>query len=138
MTSHNSHSENNSLQNNMRLYEIIKRIFDVAFSLLALVFMLPLLIIIAFAIKFESPGPLLYRQIRIGKNHKQFSFYKFRTMRIYIDSIKYHEFLEALIKSSTDSNFDVKTLTRNDIRVTRVVRFLRKYSMDELPIFICI
>lgn len=91
------------------------RFFDVLFSLIGLIVLLPLFIIIGIAIKIDSQGPILFQQQRVGKNSKRFTLLKFRSM--YINSDK-----KGLI-----------TIGNNDNRVTRVGRFIRKYKLDELP-----
>lgn len=94
---------------------MIKRSFDIVFSLLGLILLVPLLLIIAFLIKSESKGPIFFRQSRVGKNNVDFKIFKFRTM--YIGSDK-----KGLL-----------TIGDRDPRVTKVGFFLRKYKLDELP-----
>lgn len=94
---------------------MIKRLFDIVFSLIGIILLLPLLLIIAFLLKIESKGPVFYLQTRVGKNNRDFKIFKFRTM--YIDSDKY----------------GLLTLGDKDPRVTKVGYFLRKYKLDELP-----
>lgn len=96
-------------------YERIKRIIDILFSSVLLVITLPLLPLIIFAIKIDSPGPFLFKQIRVGKNKKKFLAMKFRTMVPHAE------------KSGP------QWATKNDPRVTRVGRFLRKTRIDEIP-----
>ena len=96
----------------------IKRIFDIFFSLFVCVFVLSWLWpILWFFVKFESKGPLLFKQGREGIKGKEFTCYKFRSMTLNKDADKVHA-------------------TKNDARVTKVGAFLRKTSMDELPQFI--
>ncbi len=96
----------------------IKRIFDILFSLFVCVFVLSWLWpILWFFVKFESKGPLLFKQGREGIKGKEFTCYKFRSMTLNKDADKVHA-------------------TKNDARVTKVGAFLRKTSMDELPQFI--
>lgn len=94
---------------------MLKRIFDILFSLTGLILLLPLLIVIAILVKFTSVGPIFYTQNRIGLNGVQFGLLKFRTM--YIGSDK-----KGLL-----------TVGANDSRITNVGLFLRKYKLDELP-----
>lgn len=105
---------------------ILKRAIDIAGSLAALVLLSPLLAAIGIAIKVDSRGPVLYRSLRVGKRGKTFTFYKFRTMIENADELKraveYLNQRDAII-------FKVP----NDPRITRLGRFLRKYSLDELP-----
>lgn len=95
-----------------------KRGFDFLFSFLALVILTPVFLIIAAAIKLESKGPVLYRAVRIGRNGKSIRVLKFRSMYVQLDS--------------SQEKISAK---RNDPRVTRVGKFLRRYSLDELPQF---
>lgn len=96
-----------------------KRVFDLAFSSFALVITFPIFLILSIAIKFESKGPVFYKPIRIGKRGNQILVYKFRSMR------------------NSDSPLDGKrSTTINDERITKVGKFIRKYSLDELPQFI--
>ncbi len=93
----------------------LKRGFDVAASLLGLVLLSPLLLSTALGIKLSSPGPVIYKQARIGKNRREFVMYKFRSMR-------------------TENNADTTTWgTKSDDRRTRFGTLLRKFSIDELP-----
>ncbi len=105
---------------------LMKRTFDILVSFLALVLLSPLLALIALAIKIDSRGPVLYVSRRNGKKARLFNFYKFRTM--VKDADKKLEQLRHL--DETDGPiFKIK----KDPRVTRVGRFLRRYSLDELP-----
>lgn len=94
----------------------MKRAFDVTFSTLALVVLAPLLVGIAIWIRFDSPGPILFRQTRIGRGNEHFQMLKFRSMRA-----------EACDASAS------RLTVRDDDRVTRVGRFIRQTSIDELP-----
>ena len=96
---------------------ILKRAFDIVFSLLVIILGLPFWILIAIIIKLDSPGPVIYKQPRVGKNGKVFMIYKFRSMR-------------------TDPVPAKQTWTQvNDPRVTRFGRFIRKTHLDEIPQF---
>lgn len=94
----------------------VKRVFDILFSSLILLLALPIMAITALVIKFESRGPVFYRQERVGLNGKVFEVIKFRSMR-------------------TDAEKDGKPrwATVNDDRVTKVGRFIRRVRIDELP-----
>jgi len=106
----------------------VKRVLDAALSGIALFFFWPLLLVIAVAVKLESPGPFIYRSLRAGKNGRRFVCYKFRTMVDGADELK-----DALrrFNERRDPFFKIA----DDPRVTRLGRFLRKYSLDELPQF---
>lgn len=105
---------------------IIKRVMDLFVAGLGLLLGWPVLLIIALAVKHDSPGPALFRQERVGKNHKRFTCYKFRSMRVGAEGE-----LQRL-KESIDSD-DITFKMRDDPRVTRVGRLLRRFSLDELP-----
>lgn len=108
-------------------YRFIKRLFDLVASAIALVILSPLLLIIAICIKVDDPkGPVFYSQIRVGKDGKHFKMFKFRSMVTNADQL-----LEKLrAKNEVDgAMFKIK----NDPRITRVGRIIRKYSLDELP-----
>lgn len=95
-----------------------KRVFDFVISLLVVVFILSWLIpILSLLILIESRGPIFFKQLRTGKNNKTFYCYKFRSMRVNADS-------------------DRKQASRNDSRITRIGRILRKTSLDEFPQFL--
>jgi lipopolysaccharide/colanic/teichoic acid biosynthesis glycosyltransferase len=108
---------------------LLKRAFDVGFSLFAVIVLSPILIAAAVAIKLDSPGPVFFRQTRMGSGAREFRIFKFRTMRVDAEEMK-HE-LTHLSKHADgdDRMFKIP----DDPRVTRVGRFLRRYSIDELP-----
>ena len=106
----------------------VKRIMDLLLSACALLLLWPLLLAIALAVKLESPGPVIYASLRAGKKGQKFVCYKFRTMVDGADELKdslrrYNERQDPFFKIADDP------------RVTRLGRFLRKYSLDELPQF---
>lgn len=94
---------------------MFKRIFDLFFSLLGLVLLSPLFVLLAIWIKLDSPGPIFFFQIRVGKNSKDFKLMKFRTMRMGSEA-------KGLL-----------TVGGRDPRVTRSGYFIRKYKLDEFP-----
>jgi len=106
-----------------------KRAFDVVFSGLALLFGLPLLLLIALAVKLTSKGPVFYRQERIGLDGQPFEMIKFRTMVVGADTM-----LEE-VAHLNESDSGVLFKIRKDPRLTPLGRILRKYSLDELPQF---
>jgi exopolysaccharide biosynthesis polyprenyl glycosylphosphotransferase len=93
-----------------------KRLFDIAMASAVLLFFAPLLIVVAIAIKATSPGPVLFHQYRYGYRNRFFKIYKFRTMR-----------------TDAGDAAGVKQTVEGDSRVTRVGKFLRKTSLDEIP-----
>jgi exopolysaccharide biosynthesis polyprenyl glycosylphosphotransferase len=105
----------------------LKRIFDVMVSSILLVALSPLLITIAIVIKRTSPGPILYKQDRVGLKGHRFSVWKFRTMVANANELQKE--LEAQNEVKGGVLFKIK----EDPRITKVGRFLRKYSLDELP-----
>jgi len=108
---------------------IIKRAMDIVGASMALLFGWPLFALVALAIKRDSPGPVLFTQERVGKNHKRFTIYKFRSMRMGAE-----DELESL--KEVAEHHDITFKMRDDPRLTRVGRILRRFSMDELPQFI--
>mgnify|MGYP003688810255 CR=1 FL=1 len=96
------------------MYLFSKRIFDIVSSLIALVIFSPLIIIISLWIALDSRGGIFYRQIRVGKNQKEFGLYKFRSMR-------------------PNSDKAGQITVGNDSRVTKVGKFIRKFKIDEVP-----
>ncbi len=108
----------------------IKRLFDLTASILGVLCISPLLLCIALIIKLESRGPVFFRQERVGLNGKLFYMFKFRSMRQDADKL-----LEELLVHNDLANNGNSNMFKmfNDPRVTRVGRFLRKYSLDELP-----
>jgi exopolysaccharide biosynthesis polyprenyl glycosylphosphotransferase len=107
---------------------MLKRLFDIAFSGLLLILLSPLLLTIAIAIKLDSSGPVFYFSERIGKKGRVFRCTKFRTM--VRDAEKKRE--EVMHMNERDG---ILFKISNDPRITRFGRFLRKYSLDELPQF---
>lgn len=108
-------------------YLIIKRIFDVAASLFAVVVLSPLLLLVALIIYIDDPqGSPLYTQERVGKDGKIFKFYKFRSMVVNADSM-----LDQLAAQNEKDGPAFKI--KDDPRITRIGKFIRKTSIDELP-----
>ena len=105
----------------------LKRVFDITSAMILTLFFLPLLTLTAILIKLDSPGPILFRQLRVGKNGRHFLFYKFRSMRIDAEEIK--KKLEAQNESGDGVIFKMK----KDPRITRMGSLIRKFSIDELP-----
>jgi len=101
-------------------------VVDVACSILGLIITAPLLGAISLAVRFDSPGPVLYAAERVGFKGQRFRCFKFRTMNVDADATK--ERLRS-INERRGASFKIK----NDPRVTNVGRWLRRYSLDELP-----
>lgn len=116
---------------------IIKRSIDIVWSSLALLLVSPILAFIAAGIKITSPGPVFFRQERLGLNGKKFLFLKFRSMYTDNDPRAHKEYVRKLIEESKNNSSDtiVYKMT-DDPRITPFGRFLRKSSLDELPQFI--
>ncbi len=110
-------------------WRIVKRSFDLLFSLAVMVLLSPVFLLIAFAVLISSGWPVFYSQKRIGLNGRPFKFYKFRSMVKNADKI-------VSVQLSADSKIRDASKIPNDPRVTPVGRVLRKYSMDELPQFL--
>ncbi len=132
-----------SRDNAQRFLSVTKRMMDIVGSTLAVIFCMPMFLMIALAIKASSKGPVFFRQQRIGQHGKRFTFLKFRSMYINNDSSIHKEYVTKLIAGQAErkpSNGNgngqgVYKLT-NDQRVTRVGAFLRRTSLDELPQFL--
>lgn len=108
------------------LYEVIKRLIDAVCSFLGVLVLSPLFIIIAIIIKTTSKGPVFFSQKRVGKNGKEFDMYKFRSMVVNAEELK-----EKLASQNEMSGPMFKM--KDDPRVTKVGKFIRKTSLDELP-----
>ncbi len=108
------------------VYEFVKRLFDLFFSLVGLVVLSPVFLIIAVAIKLDDGGKIIYSSDRVGKHGKVFKFYKFRSMCENADEM-YINLKE--INETGGPTFKLK----DDPRITRLGRILRKSSLDELP-----
>lgn len=138
---------------NFRAYLVLKRWMDILGALALIVLTLPVMLLIAVAIKLDSPGPIIFRQERVGarvrgKGGKKswevtgFTIFKFRTMKHNVSSESHKQFMAALIKGDEDTlaklnggKLDEKNKYKmvNDDRITRVGKLLRKTSLDELP-----
>lgn len=117
-------------------YDVLKRWLDVAGSLALLIVLAPLLSLLAVLVKLGSPGPIFFRQTRIGLNARPFTMPKFRTMRVNSDHAVHQKYVSWFIKSSDQTPDAGKTTLfkiADDPRVTTVGRILRKTSFDELP-----
>lgn len=95
--------------------KISKRIFDILFSSIGLILISPILLVISIIIKITSEGPILFKQVRVGKDNKDFKILKFRTMIVDADKK------------------GLKITVKDDPRITKIGKFLRKTKLDELP-----
>ena len=109
---------NNFVKNKRKryFYKFVKRCFDFFTSFIAIIVLSPLFLILAIAIKIDSKGPVLFKQVRLGKNKKQFTIYKFRSMRV---DAPHEQMTSQFVNSES--------------YYTKVGGFLRKLSLDELP-----
>ena len=108
---------------------IAKRVFDIVFSIIAIILTSPIMLITAIAIKIDSPGPAIFKQVRVGMNGRHFKIWKFRSMRINADEMK----KELLEQNEVKDGMMFKM--KDDPRITRVGKIIRKLSIDELPQF---
>ena len=117
----------------LKVYKLIKKLFDILFSLFILVAFFPLFMIIALLIKLSSRGPIFFLQERIGKNNVPFKCIKFRTMHPEAKDI-----LQNILKKDhkIKREFEETHKIKNDPRITTIGKLLRKTSLDELPQFI--
>ncbi len=104
-----------TLNKKSKLYIIFNFTFDILFSAVLLLTTFPIMILFAILIKIESKGPVFYSQVRLGKNNKQITIYKFRSMKVNAES-------EGPVWANV-----------NDYRVTKIGKFMRKTRIDELP-----
>jgi lipopolysaccharide/colanic/teichoic acid biosynthesis glycosyltransferase len=116
-----------TVQKRRFFYLLAKRAFDIVFSLLGLVFLSPLYLIIAIMIKLDSDGPVFFKHNRIGLNGSCFKIYKFRSMKK--NAVELMKEFTVEQKKKFEENYKLD----NDPRVTRIGKFLRESSLDELP-----
>lgn len=119
-------SEIKSELNHKRIQLLIKRFFDIVFSIFLLILLSPLFLILIIWISIDSPGGAIFKQIRVGKNGEEFTIYKFRSMIKNADKM--------FNKEVNEDNKDTFVFQEeDDKRITRSGKFLRKTSLDELP-----
>jgi len=126
-----------------RLPHYVKRMIDVVGALAALVLASPVMIIAAICVAATSPGPILFKQIRLGRRGAPFVFYKFRSMYCDADSKLHRDYVTGIIKSSHDAPGPGNAgkawaKLESDPRIIPIGRFLRKTSIDELPQLFCV
>lgn len=113
-------------QNQRYVYRFFKRMLDIVASVIGLIVLSPVFLIVSLAIKAEDRGPIFYSQVRLGKGQRPFKMYKFRSMVVDADKK-----LEKLLKQNEVEGAMFKM--KEDPRITKVGRFTRKHSLDELP-----
>lgn len=120
-----------------RGYLPVKRALDLCLALFLILFFAPLMLAIAAGIRISSPGPILYRQKRIGKNGIPFDMLKFRSMQVKNNPDLHREHVQKLIKQNTSPLHLGTTSLKiaGDARITGLGKYLRKLSLDELPQF---
>ena len=106
---------------------VVKRALDIVVSALGMILLAPVFLAIAIAVKLSSPGPVFFSQVRVGRYGRHFNFYKFRSMRQDAESLKDG------LKKQNESKDGVIFKMKDDPRITKVGRFLRRTSLDELP-----
>lgn len=111
----------------IKISYLAKRSLDVVVALFMILLLSPVFVVTAILIYMEDPGPIFFIQKRVGKNGKHFDFIKFRSMVVNADKLK-----DKLIEQN-ESKDGVIFKMKNDPRITRIGRFIRRYSIDELP-----
>lgn len=109
--------------------QVVKRLVDILGGFVGCVLFAPIMLVTAIAIKIDSPGPVFFKQVRVGQNGRHFKIYKFRSM--YIDAEERKK--ELMAQNEIDGGIMFKM--KDDPRITRVGKFIRKFSIDELPQF---
>jgi lipopolysaccharide/colanic/teichoic acid biosynthesis glycosyltransferase len=119
-----------------RWLSTLRRFVDLVFAVVLIALFAPILIAVAAAVRIDSHGPALFRQRRVGYREREFTLYKFRSMRIDADPRGHQEYVTALIRGeSSPPNGGSETLYKVavDNRITPVGRWIRRWSLDELP-----
>jgi exopolysaccharide biosynthesis polyprenyl glycosylphosphotransferase len=111
----------------------LKRTFDIIISIFALTLLSPVILLIIAAIKLSSPGKILFKQSRIGKNGREFQFYKFRSMKEGTIGDKEEDRVKQMLDFMKDDYADSGTKIINNSRITWIGKIIRKTSLDELP-----
>ena len=106
---------------------LLKRLIDIFGSALGMLILSPVFLAIGIAVKLSSPGPIIFTQIRVGCNGRHFKFYKFRSMRQDAEDLK------ASLSTQNESKDGVIFKMKDDPRITKIGKFLRRTSLDELP-----
>ncbi|KML41356.1 glycosyl transferase [Cytobacillus firmus] len=116
-------------------HKVSKRVFDIIVSIVIIILISPILLILSIWIKIEDKGPVLFKQKRAGINGETFLIYKFRSMRVKQNKISKEKSLCNNWVGGVPDDFIFKTTHNFNPNVTKVGRFIRKYSLDELPQF---
>jgi lipopolysaccharide/colanic/teichoic acid biosynthesis glycosyltransferase len=116
----------------LSVYEAGKRVLDLTLSLVLLLACAPVLLLVAVLVRTTSPGPVLFRQTRVGRGGRPFDMLKFRTMRHGCDDATHREYVRHLLADGAEPQEGLYKLA-DDPRVTAVGRLLRRSSVDELP-----
>lgn len=132
MTSHNLYVKQNKINEEYefkekKVYDFIKRCLDILLSLLSIILLSPFFVILIVIIKFSSDGPVFYIHKRVGKNGKEIGIYKLRSMVVDADNLE--KYFNAEQKKEYEKNFKLN----DDPRITKIGKFMRKTSLDELP-----
>lgn len=117
----------NKLKEKHSVYKTVKRCFDVIISIAALIVLAPLFLITAIAIKAEDRGPVIHRRYCIGKGNTTYIMYKFRSMQVDADN------LEAIFTPEQLEEYKKECKLKDDPRITKVGKIIRRFSIDELP-----
>jgi lipopolysaccharide/colanic/teichoic acid biosynthesis glycosyltransferase len=112
-------------------YAVAKRSIDIAMSVVALILLAPVFLIVAIAVRLDSKGPALFRQVRVGRGGEDFWMTKYRTMVLDHEEEVFHRHLERLREADGDEVYTIRI--DDDPRITRVGSVLRRWSLDELP-----
>ena len=119
-----------------RAVAVLRRAFDLVVGLVLILLLSPVLIGVALAVRLNSPGPALFRQRRVGHEEREFTLFKFRSMRVDADPRGHREYVTALIKgegSAPEGGRENLYKLAVDNRITPVGRWIRRWSLDELP-----
>ena len=108
---------------------MFKRLFDIVFSIIGIIITSPIMLITAIAIKIDSPGPVIFKQVRVGMNGRHFKIWKFRSMHVNADEMK------AKLLEQNEVKDGMMFKMKDDPRITKVGKVIRKLSIDELPQF---
>ena len=111
----------------LKISYFTKRFIDIVFSTVFIILFMPIYIVTAICVVVESPGNVIYKQARVGKNGRHFDFYKFRSMVMNADKLK------DKLKADNESSDGVIFKMKKDPRITRTGKFIRRFSIDELP-----